>query len=236
MMTRIQFINSMVKQDIPKRTDEVCNYYLFPSKWILQQRFNWEMSISCGANRRFDQILMLNQPVNKTSANPISVMVNGPKFRLLNKNRDPNKPLEVPYFAKAPDDAVLTHGRNIIIKDCIFYKQTLGNETRTMCLRLYESQSSKRVVNSGIGITNILSQYDTWLHQYQTIKDGVKEIFDVFQTISVSQKEQTAVLSTRMTVKKGGVVVPDDDIITRYSKQFYQNSADLPFIAYNLGG
>jgi hypothetical protein len=37
----------------------------------------------------------------------------------------------------------------------------------------------------------------------------------------VSKKEQTGVLSTRMTIKKGGVVVPDDDIITRYTKQFY---------------
>lgn len=36
-------------------------------------------------------------------------------------------------------------------------------------------------------------------------------------------------------VKKGGIVVHDDDIITRFTKQFYQNSADLPFLAYNLG-
>lgn len=39
-----------------------------------------------------------------------------------------------------------------------------------------------------------------------------------------------------MTVKRGGVVVPDDKVITRYTKQFYQNSSDLPFMAYNLGG
>ena len=38
-----------------------------------------------------------------------------------------------------------------------------------------------------------------------------------------------------MTVKKNGKVCPDDDLIVRYTKQFYQNSADLPFIAYNLG-
>ena len=80
------------------------------------------MSISCGANRSFNQIIMINQPVNQTKLNPTSVMINGPKFRLLNRKLDPKIPLEVPYFVKTPDDAILSHGRNIIIKDCIFYK------------------------------------------------------------------------------------------------------------------
>jgi len=34
-------------------------------------------------------------------------MINGPKFRLINKKFDPKRPLEVPYFIKAPDDAVM---------------------------------------------------------------------------------------------------------------------------------
>ena len=66
--------------------------------------------------------------------------------------------------------------------------------------------------------------------------DGVKEIYDIFQIVSVDKNDQTAHLQTRMTVKQGGRMVLDDDTVDRYSKLFYQNSADLPFLAYNLGG
>ena len=107
-------------------------------------------------------------------------MVNGPKFRSLQKTFDKKKPIDVPYFMKLSDDANVIPGRNAIIKDPLFYKVLIGNETKTICLRLSESDDSKVTCNTGINVSNILSKHDTWLHQNKHFKDGIKEIFDIF--------------------------------------------------------
>ena len=44
--------------------------------------------------------------------------------------------LEVPYFAKLPNDAVVSHSRNSNIKDQLFYDVVKNQEKKTYCLRL----------------------------------------------------------------------------------------------------
>lgn len=99
------------------KEQDFSNQYLFEEAWILRQSFNWEHSITVSSNRRFDQFCLINSPQSPTHFNNNAIYVNGPAF----KSRITNGSLDVPFFVKLPNDAKVSHARNAIIKNELFY-------------------------------------------------------------------------------------------------------------------
>ena len=46
-------------------TDGYLNYYPFDDDLILKAKFNWEQNITVSSNRKFDQLAILNTPVDR---------------------------------------------------------------------------------------------------------------------------------------------------------------------------
>lgn len=100
------------------------NYYPFDSSWILKQKFNWEINTQIASSRKFDQIALLNQPVDREEYNQTVYYVHGTKYReLINIEAIERKSniLEPALTKKIPDDAIVRHTRNQNIKDQLFY-------------------------------------------------------------------------------------------------------------------
>ena len=100
------------------------NYYPFDSNWILKQRFNWEINTQIASSRKFDQIALLNQSVDREECNQTIYYVHGPKYKdLINIETIKRKAniLEPALIKKMPDDATVRHTRNQNIKDQLFY-------------------------------------------------------------------------------------------------------------------
>lgn len=100
------------------------NYYPFDDDVIIHQKFNWEQNIQVATCRNFQQIAILNLPVDKDEYNITSFYVHGPKFReALNDTvlKTKNYLIDVPFFRKLPSDATYRHSRNHNIKDQLFY-------------------------------------------------------------------------------------------------------------------
>lgn len=86
--------------------------------------------------------------------------VNGPKYKDLMKVsslKSQNYILEVPYFAKLPNDAVVSHSRNSNIKDQLFYDIVKNHEKKTYCLRLDHQDPKSKVVSIKIPVNNYTS-------------------------------------------------------------------------------
>jgi hypothetical protein len=59
---------------------------------------------------------------------------------------------------------------------------------------------------------------------------------EIFQTLSINQGDQTAILKTKLPKSMRNINSSDsDDIVERKTNMFYQLQADLPCICYNLG-
>jgi len=75
--------------------------------------------------------------------------VNGPAFKAKNTddhNHNHNQEAQdVPYFAKLPNGAMISHTRNAIIKNELFYTVEELGVTKTVCLRIDKSESNQRV-------------------------------------------------------------------------------------------
>lgn len=191
------------------------------------------MSIEVQPNRKFDQFLFINQPINPSRNNPNSIMVNGPKFNKLLRV-DNSKPIEMPLYQKNQDDAVASHCRNSFIKEQLFYHSTQGNEVKTYCLRLENNDPHRKIKNIGIPIANNISIPDTYLQFTKSVDQNITEIFEMPQVLMVLQGDQTATLQTRLPNSQG-INQKQVTMVQRQSCQFYQQKADLPFISYNLG-
>ena len=74
-------------------------------------------------------------------------MVNGPTF----KKQEKEGMMEIPFFKLFPNDVKITHGRNAIIKNEIFYNQTRDSGiSETVCLRLDMKDKNLQIMNFGI--------------------------------------------------------------------------------------
>ena len=144
--------------------------YPFDEGWILQQKFTWEQSISLSANRKFTQFAMINQPDDpnptQDNTNQVSYYVNGPYFKAKASDDDEeaeNTDHSVPFYQKFPNDAIVAHGRNAIIKDQLFYNVLCDHVVKTYCVRLDQEVKGDRVKCFNINISKHLSEHDCWL-------------------------------------------------------------------------
>ena len=131
------YINEEIAKNIPGgQHEQRINFFLFDSNWIVKDYFNWENNISLSTNRNFSQVALINQP----SAGAIgkclpSFYLNGVKFKDPTKKTLEVKDLVVPYHRTFKDYFRITHGRNAIIKDEIFYDIHVNGVTKVICLR-----------------------------------------------------------------------------------------------------
>lgn len=93
------------------------SYYPFDSSWIERQKFNWQYNTQVAANRKFDQFLFLNTPLDLLEYKKTNVYINGPKYNHLIQNQSPNTILEVPFYRQMPKDVTVKLSRNNQIKD-----------------------------------------------------------------------------------------------------------------------
>lgn len=120
-----EYIQSLIKNNVSESIrDGALSFYPFPQSWILDQKFNWEISITPSARRKFDQFALLNTPFeNSPSSNQNcfpSYYVHGPKFdEIIQESylESINWSIDVPMFTKLPNDALIRHTRNQNIKD-----------------------------------------------------------------------------------------------------------------------
>ena len=57
----MDLLQTHIKAVIAKnQSDGYLNYYPFDKSWILSNKFNWEMNITCSANRKFTEYAFLN--------------------------------------------------------------------------------------------------------------------------------------------------------------------------------
>ena len=183
------------------KEQDTSNHYLFEESWIQAQKFNWEQSITVSANRKFDQFCLINSPKNPSHTNGNGVYVNGPAFKAKNTddhNHNHNQEAQdVPYFAKLPNGAMISHTRNAIIKNELFYTVEELGVTKTVCLRIDKSESNQRVKQFYIDLQGQSSQYDCWL-QYKKVFGGNQNFLDICQTLSVQHEDGYALLQTRV--------------------------------------
>lgn len=157
------------------------NYYPFDSTWIENQRFNWEINTQLANSRRFDQIAMLNYPVDRTEYPHTTYYVHGSKFKhminieVLEKRK---YLLEVPLVKLLPSEAVVRHSRNQNIKDQLFYDQIKGQQIKTYCVRMDNKDKRKRVFSPKLNLNKQVSQHDVWLHFKKNYINGVVD--DIF--------------------------------------------------------
>ena len=79
------------------------NYFPFDNQLIQSQWFNWEININMASNRRFDQVVILNLPVDKEEFSDNSIYIHGTKYkRMIHAEtlRQKNYFLDVPLQKK----------------------------------------------------------------------------------------------------------------------------------------
>ena len=165
---RMELIRYSIRQVVKSNTrDGYLNYFPFNAEWIEAQRFNWEANITVATNRRFDQIALLNTPIEPDEFSTSTYYVHGNKFKDLLRIQNlkaSNYVCDVPYFHKLAQDAVVRHSRNGAIKDQLYYDIIKGPEVKTICLRLDHAESKQKVRSPKILIQDCQSQHDIWLH------------------------------------------------------------------------
>jgi hypothetical protein len=123
----MEYIHKSIQDilDTPVTPDGHLNYYPFDDNYIVNQIFNWEQNIIVKSNRKFDQIVILNQPVDKLEYNYNSLYIHGTKFKhLVNMkalNEKGNFILEQPLFKPLNPEAFYRISRNANIKDQVYY-------------------------------------------------------------------------------------------------------------------
>ena len=104
---------------------------------------------------------------------------------------------------------------------------------KTFCLRLDQLDSKKKVIAPKLKLNECVSQHDIWLQYNKDYKTNTVE--DIFMTIHVSPGNQEGIVQTEvpasLRISKGS----EHNIMVRKTSTFYQQQADLPCIAYNLG-
>lgn len=104
---------------------------------------------------------MINQPDDPNPRNQVSYYVNGPYFKA--KASDDEDDHSVPYYQKFPNDAIVAHGRNAIIKDQLFYNVLCDHVVKTYCVRLDQEIKGDKVKCFNIDLSGHLSEHDCWL-------------------------------------------------------------------------
>lgn len=84
---------------------------------VTDDLFNWEISNTISANRRFDTFAIISTPVQMGQNVSSTYMVNGPSYKLTQKKGY----YDVPIFLKLAEGNIATHGRNAVVKNELFY-------------------------------------------------------------------------------------------------------------------
>lgn len=157
----IDLIQHSIRQVISNNTlDGYLNYFPFNAEWILTQKFNWEANIIVSTNRRFDQIALLNTPLEPDEFSTSTYYVHGNKYKEMLRIQNLkacNYICDVPYFHKLPRDSIIRHTRNSAIKDQLYYDIIKGNMVKTICLRLDHVDQKQKVRQNKIEIQNFNS-------------------------------------------------------------------------------
>jgi hypothetical protein len=84
---------------------------------VTDDLFNWEISNTISANRKFDTFAIISTPVQMGQNESSTYMVNGPSYKLTQKKGH----YDVPIFLKLAEGHIATHGRNAVVKNELFY-------------------------------------------------------------------------------------------------------------------
>ena len=228
-----EFIQNKIQANIPGGREELRdNFFLFDKTWITADYFNWENNISLSANRNFSQIALINQPsIGAIGKVRPSYYLNGVKFK---KSKDGEaEVLEVPFHKSFKDTSRITHGRNAIIKNEMFYDIHEHGVTNTVCLRQDKAAANQRVKEFLIPLDKYVSQHDTWLQAKKNFSD--KSVQDIAQCVHVNKSDQFAQLTTRIATNFIGPIPSEYKVVTRKSSQYQQQVGDHPYLAYNVG-
>lgn len=222
---QLDLIQTSIKSTVGSPLERGClNYYPFRDDLIKHQKFNWEQNIQVATCRNFQQIAILNLPVDRDEYNVTSFYVHGPKWKeaLNDANlKQKNYLIDVPYHKQLPSDATYRHSRNHNIKDQLFYDQIKGTDVKTFCLRLDSTEPGERIVCPKLPMGDFVSQHDIWLHFKKDFAN--QTISPIYQTIHVSTGDQTGVLQTE--IPKSNRILKKllgKQFITKKTSTFYQ--------------
>lgn len=155
--------------------DGFLNYFPFNNLWIESQIFNWEYNTTIATTRKFDQIAMMNVPLDREEYNVKSYYVHGTRFRekldLLELEKK-NFIMDPPLYKKLPNDCEVRHTRNQNIKDQLYFDNIKGNIVKTYCVRMENKDPKSRVISPKIVIKDYISRQDIWLHCKKNFNTG----------------------------------------------------------------
>lgn len=155
---KMERLRQIIKDSIPSKENGMnkSNFYVFDSKWIEKNYYNWENDIKIQATRKFDTYALINAPEAYGIVQSPMIYVTGPKFM-------PNESMAAPYFVKLPSDAKVCFSKNQLIKDQIFYDLIQNHEVRSYCLRADMMDPHSRLKCTNMVFTKLVGRHDNFL-------------------------------------------------------------------------